>query len=1253
MASRRKHRLSGGGAVGAALLLGLAVFVPSQQAAAAAAPAPKGAVALSKTPVAAQANWQGYIESKGAPTVQPVSIASTSGAVTNAQALAGGSGTATLTDVAGQAPPTIVLDYGKEVGGLPFFNVSSASPASSATSVTLRSGYSEAKQYLFGAAPSTALAAPAAAGATNVSVNSVAGFYTGQPLTIGSGSSAQSAQITAVGSPAASLKLYAPAAAGDTNIKVTSVANLAPGAPVTIDPGANQDQATITSVGTAGTNSTLTAGTVTTPGLPVPSYTGASFLWNAPGFTSSAPAGTILVRRDFTLTAGQLAGMTDAVLRANVDDEYAIFLNGVQVASSTVANGWRTSQLADVQPDLVAGNNVIAIAPYNASGAGGFIAALQMDFTPAAGVAGNQALIQTQGDGTWLASQLNAPVCTTDPLTCVASSSVPAGWTTAGFNDSAWPAIPASDAAAYPVAPWNTLTSPDVPEPNVISVASSAGFATGDTVLIDPGTANQETDTIASVATGSLTLANSLTIVHGTGAAVLDQSSPGTGVTITPALTNPHAVLSSVTSAGTGITFTPALTTAQPAGTTLTTTSTSITGDANGNNGVGTDGSRADNFTLTTASGGTAVGNAVTAVQGGERFQAIQLTTPGTVTLSGLGITTEFDNVGPSAYNGYFLSNDDTLNKIWYDGVYTAQTDAIPAGGVCSNATTCSTAPVILDGAKRDRRPWSGDLSVEGRTMFDSLGFGADGSDYIKDSIQAFGSAPQANGSICGQISNWIAFPASPATCSFYSPTYSMYYVLNLAEYYLYSGDTSFAESQYQVMKNELAYNATSVDPTTGLTIVGGSDWDFYDGSKGGSAAQGGAVTATNVTYYQALAEAAWLATELAASDPGNANAPTWTADAATWSSQAAALKKSINTYLFNTGLGAYQLSSSSNGTHAATSVPQDANSEAIVYGVAPASDVQGILSYLKNNLWGTYGPQPYSPDANYSTVISPFISGFELDARFASGDTSDALALTNLMWAQMVNQNSPFYTGTLWEKLGQNGQDTDSNASLAHGWATAPVSAFSSYLLGIQPTGPGYSTWSISPQPGNLNWAQGQVPTPSGTPVVSRWQVGSNSSSFELTMSAPSGTTGTVTVPELGSSRAIAEDGKIVWAGGAAVAGASASDANGAVTFSNVSGTHTFAWVANPGPADVCTLTTEYVDSSANYQSLKPAQKTVVGALVTAACTILTSIGPNLLPAKKEAFIQAYDQSVQGLAQKGWLTQTQASTLVTLANAL
>jgi alpha-L-rhamnosidase len=749
--------------------LALGVALTGVTAAVSAGPAAAASSAFTLPSWPSNPDWKSYVESNDAAMLTPVAATAT-GDVTNPQALtSSGSGVTTLTYTAGQTPPVVILDYGKEVGGLPDFAVSSVSPAGSATSVDLKAGYSELQQYLLGASPSTTLSAAPAAGATNVKVASVTNFAAGQPLTIDSGSGAE--------------------------------------------------QVTVTSVGTAGAS--------------------------------------------------------------------------------------------------------------------------------------------------------------------------------------------------------------------------------------------------------------------------------GTGISFTPALAQPHA-----------------------SGATVSTTVKPVVGDANGNNGVGTDSRRTDTFTVTSASAGTTVGNAVTAVQGGERYEAITLNTPGTVSLSAAGIKAEFNNAGPDAYKGYFVSSDDTLNKIWYDGVYTTQTDGVPAGGVCSSATTCSQAPTILDGAKRDRRPWSGDLSVEGRTLFDSLGFNASGSDYIKDTIGGFGSSPSANGEICGQTSNWISYPASKVSCSVYSPSYSMYYPINLSEYYLYSGDTAFAESQYQVLKNELAYENSTIDPTTGLSTASGRDWDFYDGSKGGAAAQGGAAAATNMLSYQAHAQGAWLASQLAAQDPTNADAATWTADAAAWSSQAASLKSAINAKLFDASKGVYQLTTSDNGTHPAASVPQDANSQAIAFGIAPASSQTGILSYLQNNLWGTYGPQPYSADAGYSTIVSPFVSGYELDARFDSGDTASALALTKTLWAPMVDKSGPNYTGTLWEKLGQGGSITDSNASLSHGWSTAPVSAFDSYLLGATPIDPGYATWQVKPQPGDLGWAQGQVPTAGGQTLGVKWAQNTANGSFHMQVVSPSGTGGQVWVP-------------------------------------------------------------------------------------------------------------------------------------------
>src|SRR5206468_5757132 len=137
---------------------------------------------------------------------------------------------------------------------------------------------------------------------------------------------------------------------------------------VDVDPGANQDQVAITSVGTAGTNSTLAAPSVTS-GQPAPSLTGASWIWNVAGANTSTPAGTIYLRKTFTVS--DPSTITSAVLRVNADDGHTTFVNGTQVSSSAGANNaWQTSQITDIKTLLVAGTNVIAIAPFNSGNAG-------------------------------------------------------------------------------------------------------------------------------------------------------------------------------------------------------------------------------------------------------------------------------------------------------------------------------------------------------------------------------------------------------------------------------------------------------------------------------------------------------------------------------------------------------------------------------------------------------------------------------------------------------------------------------------------------------------------------------------------------------------------------------------------------------------------------------------------------------------------------------------------------------------------
>jgi len=108
----------------------------------------------------------------------------------------------------------------------------------------------------------------------------------------------------------------------------------------------------------------------------------------------------------------------------------------------------------------------------------------------------------------------------------------------------------------------------------------------------------------------------------------------------------------------------------------------------------------------------------------------------------------------------------------------------------------------------------------------------------------------------------------------------------------------------------------------------------------------------------------------------------------------------------------------------------------------------------------------------------------------------------------------------------------------MAHGWSTAPTSVLSEYVLGIQPVAAGYKTWSVKPQPGSLSWTEGQAPTPHG-PLVVKWSHNTSASEFSMLVTAPKGTSGTISVPTFGSNVDVVVNGRTVWSDGHAAQGA------------------------------------------------------------------------------------------------------------------
>jgi len=407
-----------------------------------------------------------------------------------------------------------------------------------------------------------------------------------------------------------------------------------------------------------------------------------------------------------------------------------------------------------------------------------------------------------------------------------------------------------------------------------------------------------------------------------------------------------------------------------------------------------------------------------------------------------------------------------------------------------SGIVTSDPLPVIMDGAKRDRVVWSGDLGVETPNVLYTTGAG----DYVRGSLQLLGSYQVTDGETGTNVNPTAPLVTFPQSGSTYSTSYSMDEVDNIATYYLYTGDLAFVRAEWPVITRELAYNASLVDGR-GLLVTNsddGQDWDYYNGSHAG------AVTYYNDIYFETLTDAALMADALGQPD-----------QAASYRQEAASLRTAINRNLFDPSTGLYVLSD-----RQSAAVAQDGNSLAVLFGVAPTGQDATILATLAKTLPSTpYGPLAFTADAGLQDGVSPFVTNDEVRALFSSGDTASALSLLQRLWGYMDAPGQD-YSGADWELVGPKGAPGfGDETSLAHGWSSGATADLSSYVLGVQPTTAGFDVWSVDPHPGSLSWAEGNVPTPHGTIEV-RWAQQPSSGRFALQVTAPGRTTGTLTVP-------------------------------------------------------------------------------------------------------------------------------------------
>lgn len=299
--------------------------------------------------------------------------------------------------------------------------------------------------------------------------------------------------------------------------------------------------------------------------------------------------------------------------------------------------------------------------------------------------------------------------------------------------------------------------------------------------------------------------------------------------------------------------------------------------------------------------------------------------------------------------------------------------------------------------------------------------------------------------------------------------------------YYLHTGDLATIRTAYPAVRDYLALWSLDAD---GLVAHRAGDWDWQDWGTNQDVR-----VLDNAWYALALRGAIEMATVT-----GNAQ------DVAAYQADLASLEANFDRVLW-TGSG--YLSPEHVGA-----VDDRANALAVVAGFGDESKRPVLLDVLRNQL-----------------SASPYLEKYVLQALFLLDAEDDALARMRERYAAMVDSSLT----TLWEHW-TVGPWTSTN----HGWAGGPLTLLSRYAAGVAPETPGWATFHVLPQGGDLTTIDAVVPTAKGDVDVAIRR----GPPYVLDVTSPSGTTATVGIPkkpfaEAGEAvTAVTVNGTLVWDG-------------------------------------------------------------------------------------------------------------------------
>jgi hypothetical protein len=369
----------------------------------------------------------------------------------------------------------------------------------------------------------------------------------------------------------------------------------------------------------------------------------------------------------------------------------------------------------------------------------------------------------------------------------------------------------------------------------------------------------------------------------------------------------------------------------------------------------------------------------------------------------------------PETYRGAFACSDTVLTRIWMNSAYTLR--------LCMR-------DFLLDGIKRDRLPWAGDLAMS--SLVNAFSFYD--KELVRRSLVALGREGIKEMDI-----NGIA-------------DFSLWWIITQDQYQLYFSDTLHLKQEWNRIKEALN-TLNDLCDTNGFMVPRKGARLFLDWVRQEK------WTTLQIMWWWAQNCGAKLAHRV-----GDTVAEKY------WTENALKFKATLNQAVWSEKKQCWL---SKNDT--VSEITRHPNFLAVASGLAEFNQFNGIKALLQ--------------DTKVKPVGSPYMAGYEVMALARLGDVKYMLNHVKEYWGGMLNKGAT----TFWEAYNTRDSYTRQYSfysrpfgkSLCHAWSSGPAAFLPSELFGLKPLEDGWKRFTLQPNLGSLTWASVCVPTQYGIITV------------------------------------------------------------------------------------------------------------------------------------------------------------------------